>query len=299
MLFTPIKPMLLGTGNDVINDPNTIWDIKWDGWRTIIHKEGNRIEAYTREGNNITAKFPELQAVGQSIKEHTVIIDAEGVVLRSGVSVFEDFSYRGSLSNTEKIEQATITHPATFIAFDILATDKSVMKQPLYKRKELLSSIIRPSNNLIVTPSVEENGSHIFQLTKEKNMEGIVGKRRDSIYRINQRSKDWLKYKHFKMTDTVILGFSENPFSMVVGSHLSNGKCKRLANVEFGFSQEEKMAFRQIAKQLIIKTERNITWIEPLLSCKVQYLEKTRTGLLRIATFKGFNFEQISEEKTS
>lgn len=147
MIFTPIKPMLLGTGKEVIDNPDTIWDIKWDGWRTLIHKEGKRVEAYTREGNNITAKFPELQAVGQAIKAHTAIIDAEGVVLKSGVSLFEDFAFRGSLSNKEKIEQATLTHPATFIAFDVLATNKSVMRQPLFERKELLSSIIEPSNN--------------------------------------------------------------------------------------------------------------------------------------------------------
>ncbi len=300
MLFTPIKPMLLGTGKEVIDNSETIWDVKWDGWRTLIHKEGKRVEAYTREGINITAKFPELQAVGQAIKEHTAIIDAEGVVLRSGVSVFEDFAYRGSLSNKEKIEQAILTHPATFVAFDILATDKQVMKQPLFERKELLSSIIEPNNNLIVTPSIEENGSHIFQITKEMNMEGIVGKRRDSIYKTNHRSSnDWLKYKHFKIAETVILGYSEKPFSVIVGTRLSNGKYKRLANIEFGFSTEEKMAFRQIAKQLIIKSERNITWIEPLLKCKVQYLEKTRNGMLRIASFKGFNFEQNMEEHIS
>jgi len=123
----------------------------------------------------------------------------------------------------------------------------------------MLSSIIEPSNDLIVTPSIEEDGSHIFQITKEMNMKGIVGKRRDSIYKTNHRSYDWLKYKHFKIAETVILGYSEKPFSIVVGTRLGNDKYKRLANVEFGFSTEEKMAFRQISKQLIIKSERNIT----------------------------------------
>lgn len=105
MLFSPIKPMLLGTGKEVTDDPNTIWYIKWDGWRTPIHKEGDKVEVYTRVGNNITSKFLELIEVGQSIKAHTAIIDAEGVVLRSGNSIFEDFAYRGSLLNKGKIEQ--------------------------------------------------------------------------------------------------------------------------------------------------------------------------------------------------
>lgn len=295
MLFSPINPMLLHMGQEIINDNDWIYDIKWDGWRILLHKQGNRIEAFTRHGNNVTARFPELKEVGQSIKAHTAILDAEGVVLRDGNSVFEDFTYRGKLSNIEKIEQATKTHPATFIAFDVLATNKLHIKEPLIERKKCLSSIIEPSNSLLITPSIEGNGSHIFQLTKEKNMEGIVGKRRDSIYRINHRSYDWLKYKHFKIyKNATILGYKENPFAMLVGTQLKNGKYKILANVEFGFKPEEKTAFRQIAKQIITKKDHNITWLEPRLYCKVQYLDRTSSGLLRTVSFKGFSFNKSS-----
>lgn len=297
MLFTPIKPMLLHMGNneEIDDDPNWIYDIKWDGWRILLHKEGDRVEAFTRHGNNVTAKFPELQEVGRSIQSHTAIIDCEGVVLRNGISVFDDFAYRGRLSNTSKIEQATITHPATFIAFDVLGTNKPHTQQPLDQRKEILSTIIEPSNSLLVTPSIVGNGSNIFQLTKDKGMEGIVGKRSNSMYKTNHRSHDWLKYKHFKIADVVILGYKENPFTMVVGTLNSNGNYKAIASVEFGFKPEEKTAFREIAKQIVTKVERDVKWIEPRLHCKVQYLEKTASGSLRIVSFKGFDFDKIPE----
>ena len=297
MLFTPIKPMLLQMGNakEIIDNPEWIYDIKWDGWRILLHKEGDKVEAYTRHGNNVTAKFPELQDVGHSIQSHTAIIDCEGVVLRNGISVFDDFAYRGRLTNKDKIEQATITHPANFIAFDVLATDKPCIKQPLVERKNLLTSLIEPSNCILATPSIVGNGSNIFQLTKDKGMEGIVGKRSNSTYKTNHRSHDWLKYKHFKVMDTVILGYKENPFTMLVGTRLSNGKYKPLANVEFGFKHEEKVAFRQIAKQITTNVDRDITWLEPSLNCRVQYLEKTSTGSLRIVSFKGFNFDKGQE----
>lgn len=290
MLFTPIKPMLVATGKEIINTEDWLYQIKWDGWRVLIHKARDRIEAYTREGNNITAKFPELEEVGHSITVDTAIIDTEGVVLRHGVSVFEDFSYRGSLTNKEKITQATITHPVTFVAFDILATEKELMHYPLFERMEQLDSIITPSNSLQVTPSVDGDGSHIFEVTKEKGMEGIVGKKRDSIYQVNHRSKNWLKYKHFKIIETVILAYKENPFSILVGIELENGRYKRLANVEFGFKLEEKMALRHIAKSIITTVDRDLIWLEPRLYCKVQYLEKTNSGLLRSVSFKGFIF---------
>lgn len=290
MLFTPIRPMLVATGIEIINTEDWLYQVKWDGWRVLIHKAGDRIEAFTREGNNITAKFPELEEVGHSITVDTAIIDTEGVVLRQGISVFEDFSYRGILTNKEKIKEATITHPVTFVAFDILTTDKKLMHHPLFERKELLSSIITPSNSLQVTPSVDGDGSKIFEITKDKGMEGIIGKKRDSIYQLNHRSKNWLKYKHFKIIETVILAYRENPFSILVGTELESGRYKRLATVEFGFKPEEKMAFRHIAKSIITTVDRDLIWLEPRLYCKVQYLEKTNSGLLRTVSFKGFIF---------
>ncbi len=300
MLFTPIKPMLLhmGNNNEIIDDPEWIYDIKWDGWRILLHKEGDRVEAYTRHGNNVTAKFPELLTVRQSIKEHTAIIDCEGVVLRNGISVFDDFAYRGRLSNKDKINQATLTHPATFIAFDILATDKSHMNEPLVDRKERLTSIVEPSGNLLITPSVMGNGNDVFQLTKERKMEGIVGKRSNSTYKTSHRSHDWLKFKHFKVMDTIILGYKENPFTMIVGVQSSSSKFRPVANVEFGFKPEEKTAFREIAKQITSKVVRDTVWVEPSLHCKVQYLERTSTGSLRIVSFKGFNFDKVPVEST-
>lgn len=296
MLFSPIKPMLLQTGKEVFDDDMWQWSIKFDGWRVLIHKQGDRIEAYTRHGNIITSKFPELQEVGRSITVPEAIIDCEGVVFRNGVSVFDHFNLRGRLTDKEKIRKATQTHPASFVAFDVLQTNSSHIKEPLIERKKRLDSIIKPSNSLLITPSIIGDGTHIYQLTKEKNMEGIVGKRIDSTYQINHRSSDWLKIKHFKTTNATILGFKEQPFSLVVGTQMQNGHYRPLATVEFGFKPHEKMAFRNIAKQLIKKQEKGITWIEPLLECTVQYLEKTEKGMLRIVSFKGFNVENNSSK---
>lgn len=68
-----------------------------------------------------------------------------------------------------------------------------------------------------------------------------------------------------------------------------------MANIEFGFKPEEKTSFGEIAMQIVTKVERDMTWLEPRLCCKVQYLEKTNTGSLRIVSFKGFNFGKIPE----
>lgn len=105
-----------------------------------------------------------------------------------------------------------------------------------------------------------------------------------------------VKYKYFKITDVVILDYKEKPFTMLVGKQLSNDQYKPLANVEFGFKPEEKEASRQIAKQIITKLDRNMIWLEPSLTCKVQYLEKAKTGMLRITSFKVFSFDNLPVE---
>lgn len=296
MLFTPIKPMLLTMGKEVKNHQEHLYDIKFDGWRILIHKQGERIEAYTRHGNRVTALFPELQNVLHHISLNTVILDCEGVVIRNGVSVFDDFAYRGQLKNKEKIALATETHPVTFVTFDILATDHPLTKKPLIQRKKILQEIIKPSNNLVVAPYIVGEGTALWELTKEKGMEGMVEKPLHSLYHTNTRSSEWLKYKHFKRMNTVIMGYKEKPFTMIVGSTNQKEKVIPIAQIEFGFKSEEKEAFRQIAKGIVIKKEKEINWIEPVLCCEVQYLEKTKNQKIRIASFKGFKFDLSPED---
>ncbi len=72
-------------------------------------------------------------------------------------------------------------------------------------------------------------------------------------------------------------------------------KYRPVACVEFGFKPNEKAAFRETAKQIVAKVERDMMWLEPRLCCKVQYLEKTTSGSLRIVSFKGFDYDKVPE----
>jgi len=282
--------MLLSTGNEIMDDQSWLYDIKWDGWRILLHKEGNKMEAFTRHGNVVTNKFPELLEVAKQIRSHSAILDCEGVVLKNGIPSFEDFAYRGSLTDTVKIQKALKEKPATFIAFDLLTSTHSHIQEPLIDRKNRLHEIVTPSNSLINTPYIIGEGNHLFQLTKERKMEGIVGKRTDSAYEINTRTNNWLKFKHFKYINAVIMGYKENPFTLIVGVYVSN-KLKPVASLEFGIKPEEKEAFRKIAPSLIQFERQGIKWLDIALCCTVQYLDKTERDHLRIASFKGFQFK--------
>lgn len=297
MLFTPIKPMMLTLKYDVFDDEKYLYEPKWDGWRILIHKQGDRIEAFTRNGRNVSAKFPELEHVRDAIKVDTAIIDSEGVCIRDGRSIFDDFQFRGRLSNERRIIEATVTHPATFVAFDVLHDGESRIDLPLNERKEILSHIRDQSDALVPTIGVVGEGVALKQETERLNWEGIVAKRLDSRYIMDQRTSLWLKFKNWREIDVVILGYRLDPhFGLAVGLNFPTIQNKPVATVEWGFKPEERKAFLDIARRLHTRTEKNVQLIEPRLCCRVQYLERTDLHYLRHVTFKGFLFDKRPED---
>lgn len=172
MLFTPIKPMLLTMQNDAFDDDNYIFEPKWDGWKIIIHKQGDRIEAYTRNGNSVTEQFPELQQLVTSINCFSAIIDCEGVCIKNGKPNFDDFSNRGQLRDSLKIQKASKVNPATFIPFDLLYTNKDHTSESLTDRKSRLEGIITLNEFIMPTMSVSGKGKELRQLTIDNDLEG-------------------------------------------------------------------------------------------------------------------------------
>jgi bifunctional non-homologous end joining protein LigD len=288
MLFTQVKPMLLSSQNEAFDDENFIFEPKWDGWRIIIHKQGDRVEAYTKNGHGVTEQFPELWHAVKGIHSHTAILDCEGVSIKDGRPNFDDFSYRGRLKDKLKIQTAAAKYPVTFIPFDVLYTSKDHTSEPLMDRRIRLEEIITPNEFMMPTMSIEGKGKQLKQLTIEKDLEGIVAKRRDSKYLTDSRSNDWIKIKNYKLIDTVILGYRTEPhFQLVVGVHFRTVPNKPVAIVECGIKPEEKKAFLEIAKQLHVRKEKHTQWIEPRLCCRIQYQDRTDTHHLRNTSFKG------------
>ncbi|QHW33044.1 DNA ligase [Paenibacillus rhizovicinus] len=288
MLFSAWKPMIVSEGKEAFDDEDYLFEPKYDGWRMLIHKHNERIEAYTRYGALVTAKFPELKEAAAAIKADTAILDCEGICMRGGRPVFDDFAYRGRLSLASRIAQAARTHPATFVVFDLLYTDRAHLHEPLTQRKERLTDVVSDSPVLTKTMFVDGKGKALFAMTKEKGMEGIVAKRKDSAYRLNQTSPDWLKIKHFKTIDTIILGYRTEPFALVLGLHFRTVTNKPVGTVEKGITPEEKQTFLAIAQRLHTVEDQRTQWIEPRLCCRIEYQDRTDMHQLHGTNFLGF-----------
>lgn len=282
--------MLLTTHKEPFSDDNYIFEPKYDGWRVLLHKDGEHIEAFTRHGNLITAKLPELSEVKHRIHARTAILDCEAVCIRDDRPNFDDMNLRGRLSNQARIEKATITYPVMFAVFDVLQTTSSHLHQPILERKEILNDIIEPAQNITPTIYTRGDGISLFRIMQQQGWEGVVAKLTgpSSAYHLNARSKTWKKIKTWKSLDVVILGYRQSPFALVVGEPRRDGTYRPLAEVEFGFRPEHKTAFRRVIPQLHTSRSKDVQWVEPRLSCRVQYIERTDRGHIRTVKFTEF-----------
>ncbi|KRF18640.1 hypothetical protein [Paenibacillus sp. Soil787] len=105
-----------------------------------------------------------------------------------------------------------------------------------------------------------------------------------------------MKIKNFKTIDAIILGYRTEPqFGLVLGLHFKTVRYKPVGIVEFGFRVDDKRAFLEIAKQIQTRIDKKTYWIEPMLCCQIQYLERTDQHQLRTTIFKGFLFDKDPE----
>lgn len=169
------------------SDPQWLFEPKWDGYRALCFFHDGEVRFVSRKGQNFTRRFPELQEVADLIKAETAIIDGEIVALdRSGKPSFDALRYKPNRRGA-----------IAFYAFDLLYFDgQDLTKFPLLARKAALKRIIRkPTTGRIRhTEHIVEQGERLFIELEALQLEGMVAKRKDSVY-ARSRSKQWLKIK--------------------------------------------------------------------------------------------------------
>jgi bifunctional non-homologous end joining protein LigD len=181
-----VEPMLPTPIKLPFTDPQWLFEPKWDGYRALCFVHDGKVRFLSRNRNNLTRRFPELQQVAQLIKAQSAIIDGEIVALdRSGRPSFDALRYRR--------RRAAVC----FYGFDLLYFDgEDVSQYPLVARKAALKRILRkPAKARIrYTDHIEGEGERLFMELEALALEGMVCKRKDSVY-AHARSKYWLKVK--------------------------------------------------------------------------------------------------------
>jgi DNA ligase-1 len=282
-----ISPMLLEKSNEPFNDPSFLFEPKIDGHRLIMTYEKGETRLFTRHNNECTRQYPELW--NPAVIGDDFIFDGEvcSVDTETGSIDFERVMERFQLSKKARINSAAKNRPVHYIVFDVLQHNgRDLRKLPLIKRKSILESIIKPNPYISVIPVTENDGSDLYSVICTKKMEGIVAKRKDSLY-VSKRSSDWLKIVRYENAEVFISGYRKAEFGWLAQVE-ENGKKRAAGIIELGVPPKHKKAFYGIAKQLITGEDKNFVYLEPVLKAKVKFRNWTRNNMLRTPSFVEF-----------
>ncbi len=211
-LPTSIKPMLAVQGDLPKNDVGWAYEVKWDGARAIVYSDGGRVTVRSRNDRDVTATFPELAALGEFLGMSPIVLDGEVVALgEDGRPSFARLQNRLHIGNPREARRRANTDPITYVAFDVLYADgRSLMDAPYDERRARLEALHLAGKHFITAESFRDaSGPDVLQATVANGLEGVVAKRRDSVYRPGRRVADWVKVKTVRTQDVVIGGWTE------------------------------------------------------------------------------------------
>lgn len=214
--------MLATRGTTVPTGEAWSHEVKWDGMRVLTHVRGRSVRVTSRNENDVTVSFPELQGLASASALGSVdaVLDGEVVALTDGRPVFGALADRIHVGNARKAEQAMRRNPVTLLAFDLLALDGHDVRELTWQqRREALEQLL-PAGPSWQVPPTYDDGRLLMEVTREQGLEGVVSKRVDSPYRSGQRSADWLKFPHRPSVSVVVGGWRPETGSARLGSVL-------------------------------------------------------------------------------
>ncbi len=174
-------------GTKVPAGPDWIHEIKHDGYRLIVQREGKRVWLFTKNGHDWTDRYPLIVEAALRNRTSSFVLDGEAVLL--GVDGVSDFNGLHSRKQNDEIQ---------LYAFDVLALEGEDLRQlPLHLRKTNLARVLagRPEGIFVAPFEQGEIGPDLFRKACEFELEGLVSKRRDSVYRAGP-SPSWIKVKN-------------------------------------------------------------------------------------------------------
>ena len=275
--------MLLVEVNEPFNDKNFLYEIKFDGIRALIYVSKNSFKILSRNGTNLTNKYPELKKIQKLVGNHEIIFDGEIIATEGALPSFSLLQKRNRVKRVSSDIMNDI--PVYFIVFDILYDNVDLTNLSLDKRKKILGQY--PDNSVFIKSRIYSDGLSLFKMVKKIGLEGIVAKKRKSIYLFGKRTSDWVKVKNIHVDNFIVHGYLEktNTYSLLLGEY-KNNKLKYVGKVSVNKSHE---VMRKIKKSKKVNNSfvnflEDAIYVEPTISVRVRYLEKHKSGALRHAT---------------
>jgi bifunctional non-homologous end joining protein LigD len=294
-----------------------VYEIKLDGFRALAIKNGGEVHLFSRNEKELGGKFPEVARAVAKIKAKDAIIDGEIVALEE--------TGRSSFQLLQAYDLGEARPPIIFYAFDLLRLNgKEFLRQPLTERKGALEKLLdHPPDCVRFSASLEGNVQKLLEQARRLGLEGLIGKRKDSLYEVGLRTGSWIKLKISHEQEFVIGGFT-NPqgsrkfFGALLVGFYENGKFLFAGKVGTGFNENSLRAlYRELAKigapncpfanlpekkgdrwspGLTASEMRKCHWVEPKLIAQIRYTEWTRDTKLRHPVYLGLRDDKSAKE---
>ncbi len=301
-------PMLAKQGCERdLERKDMIFEIKFDGTRAICYvdkKAKTRVRFMNRRGKWIEYRYPELAGIERSVAAESCVLDGEIVVFdKNGKPDFRLLQEREHAEQEIAIRALSKVYPACYVVFDVLEVNgRQITDLGLMERKRILEKIVKDCER-IKKSVFTERGKELWEFVKSKKLEGVMAKRKNSVYEQGKRSENWLKIKLFSTIDCVIAGYTEGKgsragyFGALLLGLWKNGELHYAGRVGTGFNEKTlKLLKRELEK---IETSqcpfsdfdekpeirRVAHFVEPKLVAEVKYLEFTKNLKLRAPVF--------------
>jgi ATP-dependent DNA ligase len=212
-LKQPIQPQLARSAKELPTGGEWRYEPKWDGFRTIVFKDGDEVHLQSRNGRPMNRYFPEVVEQAQALPTERVVIDGEMVVEVDGVQEFDLLSQRihPAASRVERLRNET---PAALVAFDLLAEgDEVLLELPYDERRERLAEVVvDPVQLTPCTSDIEDAGEWL-----RGTGEGVIAKLGDAPYKPGERT-GMMKIKRVRSAEAVVMAFRFGKEEGTVGS---------------------------------------------------------------------------------
>ena len=308
-----MRPMLASKGTTVPTGPEWLHEVKWDGIRVLVEVSGGRLRVWSRNENDVTLAYPELQGLPEALAPHDdVLLDGEVVAFEDGVPSFGALADRMHVRNARRAAALAESHPVTVLLFDLLRLDgDDLTDRPLSERRGRLEAL-GLAEPCWQVPAAYDDGPMLLEATRAQRLEGIVSKKRSSRYHPGRRSPDWLKFPHRGTESYVVGGWrletdsSARLGALLVGEPTPDGLRYR-GRVGSGLAGRKGQAvlarlrgLERDASPFVDEVPRvdavGTTWLRPELVVEIAALGQTRDGRLRQPSFLGVRTDLTAEE---
>jgi bifunctional non-homologous end joining protein LigD len=309
------SPMLatLGTEGELGDVDEWAFEMKWDGIRAIAQVAHGQVRLTSRNGVDVTSRYPELAALADAV-DGDAVIDGEIVALtRAGRPDFGLLQKRMGLTKLAEIEAAAKRVPVHFMAFDVLELEgRSLAKDDYTARREALENAVSSDGAVQVPPVFEGDVAAAMAMSRTLGLEGVLAKRRTSTYSPGKRVRSWIKLKHH-LTQEVVIGAwrpgagnrAHRVGSLLMGIPDGDG-LRFVGRVGTGFTDRDLDAMATQFRRLERKTSpfvelpgseaKDARFISPVLVGEVEFAEWTPTGKLRQPSWRGWRPDKDPSE---